>query len=92
MKNKYEIALDEIKENYDAFYFPNKYNFENNTHKEQFELLSTLPNLSLIKGALCWIMQEYDCYYKEEYEDEKGTAFEYIRNIILDYTYIEELD
>lgn len=78
--NKYEKALNEIKESYDAFYFPNKYG--DNTHKEQFELLATLPNLSLERGALAWIKYEYDCYYKDEYKDEKGTAFEYIRKII----------
>lgn len=83
--DKYQKALDDIKENYDAFYIANKYDMQNNTHKEQFELLATLPNLSLEKGALCWIRYEYDCYYKEDFEDEKGTAFEYIRNIIKEY-------
>lgn len=78
--NKYEQALNEIKESYDAFYFENKYG--NCTHQKQFELLATLPNLSLEKGALCWIKYEYDCYYKDDYIDETGTAFEYIRNII----------
>ena len=80
--NKEELlkALDEIKESYDAFYFENKYC--DCTHKEQFEKLSQVNGLSLEKGALCWIRYEYDCYYKNEFEDEKGTAFEYIRNLI----------
>ena len=79
--NKYEKALNEIKESYDAFYFENQYGLCT-THREQFELLDTLPNLSLHYGALCWLAYEYDSYYKDEYEDETGTAFEYIRNII----------
>jgi hypothetical protein len=79
-----EKALDEIKESYDAFDFNNKYddNNETGTHTAQFKLLATLPNLSLDEGALCWIKNEYDCFYQAEYEDEAGTAFEYIRNII----------
>ncbi len=83
MENKLLKALDEIKESYDAFYFINKYDdLTNNTHKTQFELLSQVKGLSLEKGALCWILNEYDCYYKDEYKDETGTAFEYIRNLI----------
>jgi hypothetical protein len=79
-----EKALDEIKESYDAFYFANKYddNNEKGTHAKQFNLLATLPGLSLDKGALCWIKNQYDRYYKDDYKDETGTAFEYIRNII----------
>ena len=30
-----------------------------------------------------WLIKnEYDCYYKNDYKNETGTAFEYIRNII----------
>lgn len=76
---KFEEALDKIKNSYDAFYIENKYG--KGTHNKEFELLATLPDLSLEKGALCWIKHEYDCYYKEDYEDEKGTAFEFIRKI-----------
>lgn len=83
MENKLLKALDEIKESYDAFYFINKYDdLTNNTHKTQFELLSQVKGLSLEKGALCWILNEYDCHYKEAFEDETDTAFEYIRNLI----------
>lgn len=81
--NKYEKALNEIKDTYDAFYFMNKYG-DKCTHDEQFKLLATLPELSLEHGALCWIRYQYDCYYKNEFENEKGTAFEFIRNIIKD--------
>jgi hypothetical protein len=78
-------ALDEIKDGYDAFFMSNKYDDDNskNTHKEQFALLSKELNLPLDKGALAWIKYEYDCYYKNNYEDETGTAFEYVRNLIL---------
>lgn len=74
---RFEEALDKIKNSYDAFYIENKYG--KGTHEKEFELLATLPNLSLEKGALCWIKYQYDCYYKEDYEDEKGTAFEFVR-------------
>ena len=74
-------ALNEIKDSYDAFFIENKYG--DNTHKKQFDLLSKELNLPLDKGALAWIKYEYDCYYKGDYEDETGTAFEYIRNLIL---------
>lgn len=78
-------ALDEIKDGYDAFFISNKYDDDNskNTHKEQFALLSKELNLPLDKGTLAWIKYEYDCYYKEDYEDETGTAFEYVRKLIL---------
>lgn len=83
METKQELlkALDEIKESYDAFYFANKYG-EAKTHRKQFDMLAKVEGLSLERGALCWIMYEYDCYYKYDYEDETGTAFEYIRNLI----------
>lgn len=76
---KFEEALDKIKNSYDAFYIKNKYG--KGTHNKEFELLATLPDLSLEKGALCWIKCQYDCYFKEDYEDERGAAFELIRKI-----------
>ncbi len=76
---RFEEALNNIKGSYDAFYIENKYG--KGTHNKEFELLATLPDLSLEKGALCWIKYQYDYYYKEDYEDEKGTAFEFIRKI-----------
>lgn len=74
-------ALDEIKESYDAFYIENKYG-EAKTHRKQFDMLAEVKGLSLEGGALCWVMYQYDCYYKHKFEDETGTAFEYIRNLI----------
>ena len=83
--NKIELlkALDEIKDSYDAFYFANKSDdLTHCTHKEQFEKLSQVKGLSLKNGALSWIRYCYDCYYKYEFEDERDSAFEYVRNII----------
>lgn len=73
-------ALDEIKENYDAFYIANKYG--KNTHKKQFQLLEKHLKGKDVSNALIWIINEYDCYYKNYYIIEKGTAFEYLRNLI----------
>ncbi len=73
-------ALDEIKESYDAYYFENKYG--TNTHQKQFDLLEQNVKGDKMPNALGWIKNCYDCYYKDDYKDEKGTAFEYIRNQI----------
>ena len=73
-------ALDEIKESYDAFYIENKYG--TNTHQKQFDLLEKKLKGDKLPNALGWIKNCYDCYYKDEYKDESGTAFEYIRNLI----------
>lgn len=80
--NKEELlkALDEIKESYDAFYFENKYG--SNTHQKQFDLLEQNVKGDKIPNALGWIKNCYDYYYKDDYKDEGGTAFEYIRNRI----------
>lgn len=76
---KFEEALDNIKNSYDAFYIGNICG--KGTHEKEFELLATLPELILDKGALCWLKYMYDCYYKDEFEDETGTVFEYLRKI-----------
>ena len=79
-----EKALDEIKNNYDAFFFINQRDENNtrNTHKEQFALLSKELNIPHNTGALGWIRANYDCYYKDDFENEEDTAFGYIRNLI----------
>ena len=81
--NKEELlkALDEIKEHYDAYYLGNKYGF-NNSHQKQFDLLEQNVKGDKMPNALNWIKHCYDCYYKVEFKDETGTAFEYIRNLI----------
>lgn len=73
-------ALDEIKESYDAYYIENKYG--TNTHQKQFDLLEQNVKGDKMPNALGWIKNCYDCYYKDDFIDEKGTAFEYIRNQI----------
>lgn len=57
---------------YDAYYFANKYG-EGTTHKEEFEKLNKLLNDNLSVRALSWILNCYDCYYKNEY-DEKNDS------------------
>lgn len=73
-------ALDEIKETYDAYYIENKYG--TNTHQKQFDLLEQNVKGDLMSSALYWIKNCYDCYYKNDFEDETGTAFGYIRSLI----------
>lgn len=80
---KYEKALNEIKESYDAYYFMNKYG-NGTTHQKQFDLLSTLKG-DKVENAIAWIKNCYDCYYKKDFENEEGTAFEYLRNICKEY-------
>lgn len=72
--------LLEIWENYDAYYFANKYG-EGTTHKAQFERLSELLPDEVSSKALSWIKNCYDCYYKKEYEDmNDSNAFWYLQN------------
>ncbi len=80
--NKEELlkALDEIKESYDAYYIENKYG--TNTHQRQFDLLEQNVKGDLMQAALGWIKDCYDCYYKDDFKDESGSAFEYIRQQI----------
>lgn len=74
-------VLDEIKDGYDAFYIENKYG--TNTHQKQFDLLEQNVKGDKMPNALGWIKNCYDCYYKDDFKDESGTAFECIRNLIL---------
>lgn len=78
-KEKLEKALNEIIEEYDAYLFCNKYGDEN-THKEQFEILSELEG-DKVENAILWIKNCYDAYYKSEYEGD-DTAFAYLKQLI----------
>ena len=71
LKPRYLEAIEKIRNEYDAFYFENKYG--ENTHKKEFELLSNLKG-DKVKNALSWIKDNYDCYYKNEIY----TAFDYL--------------
>lgn len=75
--NKYEKALDTLENEYDAFYFENKYG--EGTHPEEFKLLYELQG-SLVTNALGWIRCCYDCYYKHEVM-AADSAFGYLKKL-----------
>lgn len=77
-KEIYEKALNEIMNSYDAFLMVNKYG--DNTHKKQFEILSQLKG-EKVNQALGWIKNCYDCHYKNEFENDKNSAFAYLRSL-----------
>ncbi len=83
-KEKLEKALDQLMNEYDAFFIENKYG--KGTHNEQFEILEQLIEETGDQAciALCWIRDCYDCYYKEEYDNEES-AFGYLRSLIKKY-------
>lgn len=82
IEKNYEKALDEIKDEYDAFYIANKYESDvtKTTHGTQFAKLLELKG-DKVTNAVHWIAREYDCYYKNEYENEDDTAFGYLREL-----------
>lgn len=86
MKEKLLNALNELLNDYDAYYFMNKYDiFESNecTHHEQFMLLKYfVKDDELGNSALRWIRYAYDCYYKEEILEAENTAFSYLKKLI----------
>ena len=68
-----EKALQNIKEDYDAYFVENKYG--EGTHNEEFkQLLEHFKNNDLAQRALNWIKNCYDCYYIKE-QDEEGTFY-----------------
>lgn len=76
--NEYLKAIDELENNYDAYFMGNRYGTEN-THAKQFELLSELKG-DKVQNALNWIHDCYDCYYKDELDE--NSPFHYLRGII----------
>lgn len=86
MKEKLLKALDELLDEYDAYYIMNKHDdFESDkcTHHEQFMLLKDfVKDDELGNNALNWIRFAYDCYYKEEILGSEDTAFSYLKNFI----------
>lgn len=86
MKEKLLKALDELLNEYDAYYFMNKYDdFESDkcTHHEQFMMLKDfVKDDELGNKALNWIRIAYDCYYKREILETKNTAFSYLKDMI----------
>ena len=79
MKQEYLHAVDKLENEYDAFYFENKYG--GGTHGKEFELLKNLKGEKVL-NALNWIRNCYDCYYK--HENGEDSPFEYLRKVIND--------
>ena len=80
MKDKLK-AIEEIMKNYDAFFISNKYG--KGTHEKEFDILKKyFKDDEMGLRALNWIKHEYDCYYKNDYIDVKGTAFDYLKKNI----------
>lgn len=86
MKEKLLKALDELLNEYDAYYFINRYvEFESDkcTHHEQFMMLKDfVKDDELGNKALSWIRFAYDCYYKKEFLGNEDTAFSYLKELI----------
>ena len=83
-KEKYLKAIDDLYNEYDAYYFINKYDgLEKNTHREQFEILADLLVKDYPKAlsALRWIKNCYDCYYKEEF-NTPDSPFSYLKSAV----------
>ena len=82
--NKKELikVINDLWNNYDAFLFYNKY--EENTHKKQFELLEErFKQDEMSMKAIKWIKNCYDCFYKEDFNDDKS-AFAYLKKQLED--------
>jgi hypothetical protein len=83
-KEDYINAIDDLLNEYDAYYFINKYSeLEENTHVTQLSMLfELLKDDELSMRALNWIKNAYDCYYKEEIKKEEDNAFNYLKKVI----------
>lgn len=74
-------AINSIMNKYDAYYFRNKYSDESNTHKKEFELLiKYFKNDKIGLKAIKWIKDKYDCHYKNEFNNDRNSAFSYLKN------------
>ncbi|WP_050636164.1 hypothetical protein [Candidatus Stoquefichus sp. SB1] len=82
-KEKLLKAVDDLKNEYDAFYMMNRCSWEKdeNTHAEEFEMLSNIQG-DKVQNALAWIHDCYDCYYKDELGEDN--AFAYLKMVIKD--------
>ena len=83
-KEDYLKAIDELLESYDAYYFINKYSdLDKNTHGKQLKILYELfDNDYMCKKALNWIQYAYECYYKQQVEEDEENAFNYLKKAI----------
>lgn len=75
---KYSEAIDHLLNEYDAFYIGNKYG-DCGEFKKDFELLSTLQGKKVL-NALNWIKDCYDCFYKDEMDE--NSPFAYLRGLL----------
>lgn len=86
MKEELLTALNNLLDEYDAYYIANKYSkFEDEdcTHHNEFMLLKDfVKDDELGMKALNWIRYCYDCYYKDEVLESEDTAFSYLKNLI----------
>ena len=86
MKEELLTALNNLLDEYDAYYIVNKYGkFEDEscTHHKEFMLLNNfVKDDELGNSALNWIRYAYDCYYKEEVLGNENTAFSYLKKLI----------
>lgn len=84
--------LLKIKNEYDAHYFLNKYSVADGTHAKEFERLWELfKDDGEAKVMLLWIQMSYDCYYKEEFEEQSLTnPFYYLETKIKEIEAREE--
>ena len=83
-QNKEELLklVDELENEYDAYFFTNKYgdlDNKENTHAKHFKELKQLNGEKVI-SALMWIRYCYDCYYKNELDE--NSPFNYLREVI----------
>lgn len=83
-KEDYINAIDDLLNDYDAYYFINKYSeLDKNTHGTQFSMLfELLKDDELSMRALYWIKNAYDCYYKEEVKEDNDNVFNYLKKVI----------
>lgn len=82
-KEEYLKYVNNLMNDYDAFYIQNKYGkADETTHDEEFvELGKLLECDDKSMRALGWIKNCYDCYYKSDLEDEENedNAFNYLK-------------
>lgn len=82
-KEEYLKAVDNLLDSYDAYYIVNKYDLKNNTHKKEFEMLIDLfKDSEMNLRAIQWIHNCYDCYYKNQYENDEESPFNYLKESI----------
>lgn len=72
MDQNYRKYIDEIFNNYNAYYQRNRgKDLNHNTHKNQFAyLIELFKSNDKIMKKLIWILRNYDYHWKNEYGDK----------------------